>query len=141
LFTTTSNRSMAFTFTPESIKEDTPLPTTQPSPNQENVPPASLTLSVPSNPITHSSAGVQSPRISIDNLSTSSASPLPIHPPSLAPPLLTVPTTTTVMSSQDEIVLDVNPPPFPIPHRCERRSALIPLALSNPDPPLSNNES
>jgi hypothetical protein len=33
LSTTTSNRSMAFSFTPESIKEDTPSPTTQPSPN------------------------------------------------------------------------------------------------------------
>jgi hypothetical protein len=40
----------------------------------------------------------------------SSASSLPIHPPSLALPLLTVPTTTTMTSSQDEIVLDVNPP-------------------------------
>jgi hypothetical protein len=33
LSTTMSNISMAFTFIPESIKEDTPLPTTQPSPN------------------------------------------------------------------------------------------------------------
>src|SRR5437588_2451621 len=141
LFMTMSNRSMAFTFTPESIKEDTPSPTTQPSPNLENVPPASSTLSVPSNPITRSSAGVQSPRISIDNLSMSSTSPLPIRPPSLAPPLLTVPTTTTATSSQDEIVLDVNPPPFPIPHHPERRLALTPLALSNPDPPLSDDKS
>jgi hypothetical protein len=110
---------MAFTFTPESIKEDTPSPTTQPSPNQENIPPVSLTLSVPSNPITHSSAGVQSPRISTDNLSTSSASPLPIRPPSLAQPLLTVPTTTTATNRQDEIVLNVNPPPFPTPYHRE----------------------
>jgi hypothetical protein len=46
----------------------------------------------------------------------SSTSPLPICPPSLAPPLLTVPPATTTTSSQDEIVLDVNPPPFPIPY-------------------------
>jgi hypothetical protein len=106
---------MASTFTPESIRVDTPSPTIQPSSNQENIPPASLTLSVPSNPITHLSARVQSPHISIDNLSMSSISPLPIHPSSLAPPLLTVPPTTTATSSQDEIILDVNPPPFPIP--------------------------
>jgi hypothetical protein len=52
-----------------------------------------------------------------------------------------VPTTTTVMSSQDEIVLDVNPPPFPTPYHREHRLALTPLALSNPDPPSSDNES
>src|SRR5207302_1403535 len=107
----------------------------------ENVPPASSTLSVPSNPITCSSARVQSPRISTNNLSTSSASPLPIHPPSLAPPLLTVPTTTTATSSQDEIVLDINPPPFSVPHHRERHLALTPLAVSNPNPPSSNDQS
>jgi hypothetical protein len=45
------------------------------------------------------------------------------------------------MNSQDEIVLDVNPPPFPIPHHQERRLALIPLASSNPNPLSSDNES
>jgi hypothetical protein len=87
------------------------------------------------------SAGVQSPRISTNNLSMLSASPLPIYPPSLAPPLLTVPTTTTTTSSQDEIVLDINPPPFPIPHRREHCLALTPLVSSNPDPPPSDDES
>src|SRR5205807_4844080 len=48
---------------------------------------------------------------------------------------------TTVTSSQDEIILDINPPPFPIPHHHEHCLALTPLALSNPNPLLSNDES
>jgi hypothetical protein len=71
----------------------------------------------------------------------SSTSSLPIHPPSLAPPLLTVPPTTTVTSSQDKIILDVTPPPFPIPHCQGHHSVFIPLALSNPDPNQSDSKS
>jgi hypothetical protein len=71
----------------------------------------------------------------------SSTSPLPICPPSLAPPLLTIPPTTTAMSSQDEIVLDINPPPFPTPHRQGHHSVFTPLTLSNPNLSQSNSQS
>ena len=97
--TTMSNNLTASPSTPESTRPATPSLTTQPSSNQENIPPPSLTPFALSNLITHLNAGVQSPCISIDNLSTSSASPLPIRPPSLAAPLLSIPTVTTTTSS------------------------------------------
>src|SRR5205807_6967001 len=43
--------------------------------------------------------------------------------------------------STDEIVLNVNPPPFLTPYHRKRHLALTPLVSSNPDPPSSDNES
>ena len=130
-YTTINNNSMESPSTPESTRQDTSLPTIPPFSHQENSTPISLTLSAPSNPITRSSAGVQSPLTPIDNLSTLSASPLPIRPPSLAAPLLSIPSVTTATSSQDEILLDINPPSFPTPQHT-LLSAGTPPGLVNP---------
>ena len=115
VYMTMNNNSMESPSISESIRQDMSLPTIPPFSHQENSTPTSLTLSAPSNPITHSSAGVQSPLIHTDNLSTLSASSLSIRPPSLAAPLLSIPSITTATSSQNEILLDINPPPFPTP--------------------------
>jgi hypothetical protein len=45
------------------------------------------------------------------------------------------------MSSQDEIVLNVNPPPLPTPHHQGQHSVFTPLVLSNPNLSQSNNKS
>ena len=66
----------------------------------------------------------------------SSASPLPIRPPSLAAPLLSIPTVTTVTSSQDEILLDINPPPFPVPQR--QRTDERPTVFVSPEQPSTS---
>jgi hypothetical protein len=45
------------------------------------------------------------------------------------------------MSSQDKIVLNVNPSPFLTPHHQGHHSVFTPLVVSNPDLNQSNNES
>ena len=130
VYTTMNNNSMESPSTPESTRQDMSLPTILPFSHQENSTPTSLTPSAPSNPITRSSAGVQSPLIHTDNLSTSSTSPLPICPPSLAAPLLLIPSVTTVISSQDKILLDINPPLFPTPQHTLLSAGTLPGLVS-----------
>ena len=136
----TSKPQMTAPSSPMHIKEETPSPIIPPSGNEEDQPP---TLSLtPLLETGRSSSGVRSPlRDDQDNLTTSSASPLPtpfrapafIPPPRpLAPVLLTVPPRPSPTSSQDEVLLgnlDILRPP----------QAVLEANATSTAPPSTNN--